>query len=164
MDYIHKIEMVQRRAARVVTNRYRNTSSVTSMNEHLEWESLEARRAKHQLTMLFKIIQVLVDTPANEYLTPASNRTRSQHSLKFKQIPNSSDTTNLASSLALFVTGTLYQPMWLKLPVWYPLNGSSPLYPFRLLGPVTQVALMRSLSGAGGDFVCPGAATGSQIG
>lgn len=35
-DYIHKTEMVQRRAARYVTNRYRNTSSVTSMLEHLE--------------------------------------------------------------------------------------------------------------------------------
>ena len=90
-DYIHKIEMVQRRAARYVTNRYRNTSSVTSMIEHLEWESLEARRAKHQLTMLFKIIHDLVDIPANGYLTPASNRTRSQHSLKFRQIPTSSD-------------------------------------------------------------------------
>ena len=36
-DYINKIEMVQRRAARYVTNRYRNTSSVTFMIEHLEW-------------------------------------------------------------------------------------------------------------------------------
>ena len=35
---------------------------------------------------------------------------------------------------------------------------------FRLLGTIMQVALMRSLSCAGGDFVCPGAATGSQIG
>ena len=52
-DYIHKIEMEQCRAARYVTNRYRNTSSVTSMLEHFEWESLKARRAKHQLTMPF---------------------------------------------------------------------------------------------------------------
>ena len=90
-DYIHKIEMVQCRAARYVTNRYRNTSSVTSMLEHLEWESLEARRAKYQLTMLFKIVHGLVDIPANNYLTPASNRTSSQHSLKFRHIPTSSD-------------------------------------------------------------------------
>ena len=89
-DYIHKIEMVHYRAARYVTNRYRNTSSVTSMIEHLEWESLEARRAKHELTMVFNIIHDLVNIPANEYLTPASNRTRSQHSLKFRQILTSS--------------------------------------------------------------------------
>ena len=60
-DYINKLEMVQRRAARYVTNRYHNTSSVTSMLEHLELESLESRRVKCQPTMLFKIINDLVD-------------------------------------------------------------------------------------------------------
>ena len=40
-DYIHKEEMVQRRAARYVINRYRNTSSVTSMIEHLQWSLLK---------------------------------------------------------------------------------------------------------------------------
>ena len=38
-------------------------SSVTSMLDHLEWESLEARRTKCQLTMMFKIINDLVDIP-----------------------------------------------------------------------------------------------------
>ena len=74
-----------------VTNRYHNTSSVTSKLDHLEWESLEARRAKNQLTMFFKIIHGLVDIPASDYLVPASTRTRSQHSLKFLQIPVSSE-------------------------------------------------------------------------
>ena len=69
-DHIPKIEMVQRRAARCVTNRYRNTSSVTSVLGYLEWETLESRRAKHQLTMLFKI----VDISASDYLTPTSSR------------------------------------------------------------------------------------------
>ena len=90
-EYIKKVEMVLRRAARYVTNRYHNTSSVTSMLDHLEWESLEARRAKNQLTMFFKIIHGLVDIPASDYLVPASTRTRSQHSLKFLQIPVSSE-------------------------------------------------------------------------
>ena len=90
-EYVSKVEMVQRRAARYVTNRYRNTSSVTSMLDHLDWESLEAQRAKTQLTMLFKIIHGLVDIPAEDYLIPASTRTRSQHSLKFLQIPVSSN-------------------------------------------------------------------------
>ena len=40
-DQIWKLEMIQRRAARYTTNRYRNTSSVTSMLDHLQWESLE---------------------------------------------------------------------------------------------------------------------------
>ena len=81
-EYIQKIEMVQRRAARYVTNRYHNTSSVTSrpMLDHLEWETLESRRAKNQLIMFFKIVHGLVDIPADKYLTPASTRNRSRHS------------------------------------------------------------------------------------
>ena len=86
-EYINKLVMVQRRAARYVTNRYHNTSSVTSMLDHLEWESLEARRTKCKLTMLFKIINDLVDILQEEYLTPASKRTRTRHSHKSRQIP-----------------------------------------------------------------------------
>ena len=36
------------------------------MLEHLEWETLEIRRAKYQLTMMFKIIHGLVDIPADD--------------------------------------------------------------------------------------------------
>ena len=32
------------------------------MLEHLEWEILESRRDKHQMTMLFKIINGIMDT------------------------------------------------------------------------------------------------------
>ena len=78
-EYIKKVEMVQRRAGRYVTNQYHNTSSVTSMLDHLELEYLEARRAKNQLTMFFKIIHRLVVIPASDYLVTASTRTRSQH-------------------------------------------------------------------------------------
>ena len=55
---VQKLEMVQRRAARYTTRRYRNTSSVTDMLESLNWESLQSRRTKIQLTMLFKIINI----------------------------------------------------------------------------------------------------------
>ena len=41
--------------------------------------------------MLIKIVHGLVDIPADKYLTPASSRTRSRHSLKYRQIPTSSD-------------------------------------------------------------------------
>ena len=65
---------------------------MTSMLDHLEWESLESWRAKNQLTMLFTIIiHGIVGIPAFDYLVPASTRTRSQHSLNFHQIPASSD-------------------------------------------------------------------------
>ena len=90
-EYVQKLEMVQRRAARYVTNRYHDTSSVASMLDHLDWESLEARRTKHRLIIFFKIVHGLVDIPSDAYLTPASTRTRSHHSLKFQLIPTSSD-------------------------------------------------------------------------
>ena len=51
-----KLEMVQRRAARYVTNRYRNTSSVTSMLYHLQWKPIESRSIKHRLAMMFKFL------------------------------------------------------------------------------------------------------------
>jgi hypothetical protein len=38
---IDAIERVQRRAARFVTNKYHNTSSVGNMLQHLEWRSLQ---------------------------------------------------------------------------------------------------------------------------
>ena len=68
-----------------------NASSVTSMLEHLEWESLESRRVKCQFTMLFKIINDLVHIPLDHYLTIVSTRTRSHHSHKFRHVPASSD-------------------------------------------------------------------------
>ena len=64
MESLHYgyVEMVQHRAVRYVTNRYHNTSSVTSMLDHLEWETLEARLVKCQLTTFFEIVNGLVDT------------------------------------------------------------------------------------------------------
>ena len=50
-----RLEAVQRRAARFVTNRYRRTSSVTNMIEHLQWEPLTARRHHARLVMFYKI-------------------------------------------------------------------------------------------------------------
>lgn len=42
----HNIETVQRRAARFVTNRYHNTSSVSEMIDNLNWPTLETRRVR----------------------------------------------------------------------------------------------------------------------
>ena len=85
-DHIYKLEMVQLRATRYATNRYHNTSSVSEMLDHLNWETLESRRTKAQLTMMFRIVNSLVDVPLEQCLTSASSRTRSAHSHKFRQI------------------------------------------------------------------------------
>ena len=57
---IDQLEMVQRRAARWVTERYHNTSSVSDMLRSLDWRSLEQRRVDSRLSMLFKIRHHLV--------------------------------------------------------------------------------------------------------
>ena len=87
-----KLEMVQRRAARYATNRYHNTSSVTSMLNDLGWETLETRRTKSQILMMYKIIYDHVDISASYYLTTACSRTRSNHTKKFRQFSCKTDT------------------------------------------------------------------------
>ena len=90
-EHIRKLEVIQRRANRYTTNRFRNTSCVSSMLEQLQWESLESRRAKIQLTHFYKVTNVLIDIPAAEYLSPSTTRTRSAHSRKYRQISTSTD-------------------------------------------------------------------------
>ena len=51
---IDRLEMVQRRSARYVLNRYNNTSSVSDMISDLKWESLEQRRKEQRITTMFK--------------------------------------------------------------------------------------------------------------
>ena len=45
------------------------------MLDHLQWESLESRRTMAQLTMMYKIVNNLVDVPAEQYLALVSSRT-----------------------------------------------------------------------------------------
>ena len=52
---IDKIEMVQRRAARYTLNRYGKTESVTNMLVELGWDTLETRKKKSRLVVLYKI-------------------------------------------------------------------------------------------------------------
>ena len=86
-----RLEKVQRRAARYVTNRHNNTSSVTSMLNELGWDSLEQRRINSRLSLFYKIVNDLVDVPASEYLRPSSGRARSRHSKTFIQFSTRTD-------------------------------------------------------------------------
>ena len=51
---VDQLNMVQRRAARWMTGRYHNISSVTDMLHSLNWRSLEQRRVDSRLSMLYK--------------------------------------------------------------------------------------------------------------
>ena len=48
------------------------------MLDDLSWDTHETRRAKSQVSMMFKIIHGLVDIPAADFGTPAPTRTISQ--------------------------------------------------------------------------------------
>ena len=81
----------------------------TDMLQDLDWESLESRRVKIQLTLLFKVTQDLVDIPAAAYLTPASTRARANHTKKLRQISSRSDAYKFS-----FFPRTI--PVWNSLP------------------------------------------------
>jgi len=55
-ENIKKLEMIQRRAARYVLNRYNNyVSSVNEMLQELQYHALEERRKKDRLFLFYKI-------------------------------------------------------------------------------------------------------------
>ena len=129
-ELIQKIEMIQRRAARYVSNRFRNTNSVSSMLDALQWEPLESRRTKIQLTLLFKIINDLVDIRADDYLTSTTGRTRQSHSKKYRQISTRTDSyINLAFSPAPSQFGFPSQHQLLRPLLWYLSRRGYPPYP-----------------------------------
>lgn len=66
-----RVEMVQRRAARYVLNNYDRSASVTEMLKQLDWDTLELRRKKARLTMLYKMRHNLVAIDQQKYLKPA---------------------------------------------------------------------------------------------
>ena len=76
---VYQLEMVQRRAARWVTGRYHNTSSVSDMLRGLDWRSLEQRRVDSRLTILYKIRNHLVAIDQNLYLQRGTGRRECQY-------------------------------------------------------------------------------------
>ena len=79
-----RLESVQRRAARFVTGRYHNSSSVSSLINKLDWHPLKHRRKIARLAMVYKIVHGLVCMDASQ-LIPAPTRQRRGHHLQFQQ-------------------------------------------------------------------------------
>ena len=80
-----KIEKVQRRAARFVSNNFRRKASVSEMLHDLGWQSLDCRQDQ-RLVLFYKIINGLASVETEDILTPADSRTRKNHSFKFKHL------------------------------------------------------------------------------
>ena len=81
---INKIEMFQRRVARYVTNRQRNTSSVGDMLQHLKWRSLEDRRRDAHLVMMYRISHDKVAVSKSDRLSSPLRHSRNMHSHSYQ--------------------------------------------------------------------------------
>ena len=69
---IGKLESVQRRAARWVSGRFHQRSSVSDMLAQLKWPLLQRRRTESRLVMLYKIQNNLLALDASQILLPMS--------------------------------------------------------------------------------------------
>ena len=90
-DKTHKVEMVQRRAARWTLNDYARTTSVTSLQSQLNWQTLEERRSVARLCLFYKIVNGLVAVPLPDYMQPTHRISRYCHSMTFCQINTGKD-------------------------------------------------------------------------
>ena len=80
---IHKLENIQRRAARWVLKDYNRYSSVTSMLKHLSWPELQTRRKIARLQTFYKALHndIPISLPANYF--PMNRETRQYHQHHF---------------------------------------------------------------------------------
>ena len=92
---IKKLEMVQHRAARFVTNcRHRPTEtgdyiSITNKIKDLGWADLQTRRTNSRLVMLYRVTQNLVEVPAAYHPTLRENQPPRGHQKQFVRLqPN----------------------------------------------------------------------------
>jgi hypothetical protein len=73
---VKQIEQIQRNAARFILNKpfnYQKPSSVTTMIQQLNWQTLEQRRVNSDLILMYKVVHGLVAVPTS-YLPPLSTR------------------------------------------------------------------------------------------
>ena len=66
---IQKVESVQKRAARYACHDYRQTSSVTTMLQKLEWGPVQQRQVRSRAWMFYRIRNGLAAFPTAPYLT-----------------------------------------------------------------------------------------------
>jgi hypothetical protein len=83
---ITKLEKVQRRAARFTLHRYHNTSSVDEMLHHLQWPTLEDRRKKARLSMMFKITNSLASVTSPDLIPQRTKHARRGHERCYRQV------------------------------------------------------------------------------
>ena len=91
---INKVESIQRRAARFVTNNYDPRASVTTLLQDLNWPTLQHRRQLAKLIMMYRITYHLIKISSITYLIPSRSGTRGH------PIPT---TFNQSASISIFL-------------------------------------------------------------
>ena len=81
---INKVESIQRRAARFVTNNYHPRASVTTLLQDLNCPTLQHRRQLAKLIMMYRITYHLIEIPSITYLIPSRSGTRG-HNIRYLQ-------------------------------------------------------------------------------
>ena len=118
--YTNKNEMVQRRAARCVQNRYHNISGVTEMLDQLGWTSLERHRQEARLSMMYRMVHGLVAIKPLLYLTPVNRVTRSYHRYSFIHCPQGQKLIGSPTSRGQWYSGMPCHPCSLRPALWSP--------------------------------------------
>lgn len=76
---VEQIERIQRKAARMVSNDYRQHSSVSKMMNDLKWEPLSDRRQAARLSLLYQILHEEIEIPIDRELIQEGRRGRLKH-------------------------------------------------------------------------------------
>ena len=108
-ELAHNVEMVQRRASQFVLRRYYYQSSVGSMVSQLGWETLQERRAKSRLVLMYKANNQQIAVDSRLYLFPIAVPTRQAIRLPSATSQPAQTTTNTHITPGQYHSGTAFQ-------------------------------------------------------
>jgi hypothetical protein len=109
-EHRNTIEMVQRRTARYACNQYHNTSSITDMLQTLTWPTLQQRRLKTKLIMLYKI--VLTPYRCSSYYNINTNRFKNRTISFFHIQSRESDFSRYRAIISPTSPGLVSSAVW----------------------------------------------------
>ena len=79
---IHRVENVQRRAARFVTGQHQRHISITALMQDLQWRSLQECRLTARLCMFYKAVNGHAARDIPNHMATTQRRTRTRHNLQ----------------------------------------------------------------------------------
>ena len=108
-NYIHRVESMQRRAARFVTGQHQWHISLTALIQELQWRSLQERCLTARLCMYYKAVNGHATSDTPERVTTTQRRTRTTHNLKHTVPCTNSDSYRVSFFTRTSRSGTFSQ-------------------------------------------------------